>query len=115
MLKWTEKRSKRSKSLPRGSEIDEIMGKASKPKPQSKFFPIPSVAGVGGAAPPLSTPPRRQSRVELYENDRRAAKKAQARFSLKKFFKVSFASTCRDVMMAHIFQKVYVTSNIMVK
>ena len=74
--------------MPRGSEIDEIMGKASKPKPQSKFFPIPSVAG---AAPPLSTPPRRQSRVELYENDRRAAKKAQARFSLKKFFKVSFA------------------------
>ena len=77
--------------MPRGSEIDEIMGKASKPKPQSKFFPIPSVAGGGGAAPPLSTPPRRQSRVELYENDRRAAKKAQARFSLKKFFKVSFA------------------------
>ena len=98
--------------MPRGSEIDEIMGKASKPKPQSKFFPIPSVAGVGGAAPPLSTPPRRQSRVELYENDRRAAKKAQARFSLKKFFKVSFAIR---VMMAHIFQKVCMTSNKMVK
>ena len=85
VLKWTEKRNKRSKSLPRGSEIDEIMG-SSKAKPQGpRFFPIPTVGSVTGAT---QASPRRQSRVELYENDRRQQKKAQAKFSLKKFFKV---------------------------
>ena len=81
--KWTEKKQhKRSKSLPRGSEIDEMMG-SSKTKPATRFFP-----SVGQNS---NTPVRRQSRVELYENDRRQQRKAQAKFSLKKFFKIGLA------------------------
>ena len=85
--RWTEKK-KRSKSVPRGSEIDELMG-SSKTKPRPRFFP----GGVGSSSPP---PVRRQSRVELYEADRKRDQQARNkgnRFSFSKIFKQFSAST----------------------
>jgi hypothetical protein len=86
--KWTEKSKKsRSKSLPRGgSEIDEIMG-SSKTKARSRLFtalvaapqPLPATA---------TTPVHRQSRVELYENDRKMTKRQNKFASIKKLFKL---------------------------
>eukprot|EP00095_Tigriopus_kingsejongensis_P012209 maker-scaffold927_size80360-snap-gene-0.17 protein:Tk12209 transcript:maker-scaffold927_size80360-snap-gene-0.17-mRNA-1 annotation:"flocculation protein flo11 isoform x1" len=87
--RWTEKK-KRSKSAPRGSEIDELMG-SSKAKPRSRFFPTAS-SGVGmslaSSGTTSASPPaiRRQSRVELYEADRRMLK-TKNRFSFAKLLK----------------------------
>ena len=85
MRKWTEKK-KRSKSAPRGSELDELMG-SSKTKPRSKFAAVtatvlPVLASAASAASgerrSVSPPPiRRQSRVELYENDRKRMKEKE--------------------------------------
>jgi hypothetical protein len=68
MRKWTEKK-KRSKSVPRGSELDELMG-SSKAKPRSNIMAMlpASLQERRSSSPP---PIRRQSRVELYENDRK--------------------------------------------
>eukprot|EP00094_Tigriopus_californicus_P003149 TCALIF_03031-PA protein Name:"Protein of unknown function" AED:0.08 eAED:0.27 QI:0/0.25/0.2/0.8/0.75/0.4/5/0/1414 len=78
--RWTEKK-KRSKSVPRGSEIDELMG-SSKTKPKTRLFM------VGSSSPPTI---RRQSRVELYEADRRMQKKNKFSFTklLKQFKNVN--------------------------
>lgn len=78
--RWTEKK-KRSKSVPRGSEIDELMG-SSKTKPKTRLFM------VGSSSPPAI---RRQSRVELYEADRRMQKKNKFSFTklLKQFKNVN--------------------------
>ena len=80
--KWTEKK-KRSKSAPRGSELDELMG-SSKTKPRSKFAAVtatvlPALASAAsGERRSVSPPPiRRQSRVELYENDRKRMKEKE--------------------------------------
>ena len=80
--KWTEKK-KRSKSAPRGSELDELMG-SSKTKPRSKFAAVtatvlPALASAAsGERRSVSPPPiRRQSRVELYENDRKRLKEKE--------------------------------------
>ena len=80
--KWTEKKKgSRSKSLPRGgSEIDEILG-SSKTKPQTRLFPVLS--------PAEPKPVHRQSRVELYENDRKRMMRQNSKFSsIKKLFKL---------------------------
>ena len=78
--RWTEKK-KRSKSVPRGSEIDEFMG-SSKAKPKPRFFPV-------STSPPMM---RRQSRSEMYESDRRQSHVERMaaktnRFSFSKIFK----------------------------
>ena len=80
--KWTEKK-KRSKSAPRGSELDELMG-SSKTKPRSKFAAVtatvlPALASAAsGERRSVSPPPiRRHSRVELYENDRKRLKERE--------------------------------------
>ena len=74
--KWTEKK-KRSKSAPRGSELDELMG-SSKTRPRSRFAAVtatvlPALAQAASGERRSASPPpiRRQSRVELYENDRK--------------------------------------------
>ena len=80
--KWTEKPKKglRSKSLPRGgSEIDEILG-SSKTKPQTRLFPV--------VLTPAPKPVHRQSRVELYENDRKKMRQSAKFSSIKKLFKL---------------------------
>ena len=96
LRKWTEKKKKRSKSLPRGSEIDEIVGSSKTKSTNSRFFQtsgiqaaqhlMTTVTGVSNS--PSSTSIRRHSRVELYENDRKQQRKQAAKFSLKKFFKL---------------------------
>ena len=74
--KWTEKKKKwRSKSTPRSSEIDELMG-SSKTKAPNRL------AIFTGGSP---GPARRQSRVEIYESEKRIQKKGK--FSLKNLFK----------------------------
>ena len=80
--KWTEKK-KRSKSAPRGSELDELMG-SSKAKPRSKFAAVTAnvlpvlASAASGERRSVSPPPiRRQSRVELYENDRKRMKEKE--------------------------------------
>ena len=82
--KWTEK--KRSKSVqPRGSEIDEIMG-SSKAKPKARFFGAISALGENGNNGPAI---RRQSRVEMYEQDRKkslSSSNKSNRFSFSKIF-----------------------------
>ena len=78
--KWTEKKKGlRSKSLPRGSEIDEILG-SSKTKPQTRLFPV--------VLTPAPKPVHRQSRVELYENDRKRMRQSTKFSSIKKLFKL---------------------------
>ena len=79
--KWTEKKKgSRSKSLPRGgSEIDEILG-SSKTKPQTRLFPV--------VLTPAPKPVHRQSRVELYENDRKRMRQSTKFSSIKKLFKL---------------------------
>ena len=79
--KWTEKKNKwRSKSTPRSSEIDEIIG-SSKTKAQNKlaiFMPSTSPGPI-----------RRQSRVEIYESEKKnLVQKKPGKFSLKKLFKI---------------------------
>lgn len=83
--RWTEKKKPRSKSLPRGSEIDEIMG-SSKTKPPTRLFPIVSASPPQPAT--ATTPVHRQSRVELYEADRKQQMRKQSKFSLRKLFKI---------------------------
>ena len=74
--KWTEKKKKwRSKSTPRSSEIDELMG-SSKTKTSNRLA-IFSSSSPG--------PVRRQSRVEIYEAEKRVQKKGK--FWLKNLFK----------------------------
>ena len=74
--------------MPRGgSEIDEILG-SSKTKPPSRLFP----AMIGGnSQQPLAAtatkPVHRQSRVELYENDRKRLKQNNKFSSIRKLFK----------------------------
>jgi hypothetical protein len=77
--KWTEKKKKwRSKSTPRVSEIDELMG-SSKTKAPSKLaiFTSPS-----SPEPPI----RRQSRVEIYESEKQKVSTKKGKFSLKNLF-----------------------------
>ena len=88
--RWTEKKQKqRSKSLPRGSEIDEMMGSSKQVKSGPKLFPI-SVTSSASASNV-----RRQSRVELYEAERKhlqqqlQQQQRKGKFSLKKFFKMT--------------------------
>ena len=98
--KWTEKK-KRSKSLPRGSEIDEIVGSSKTKSSNSRFFQAPgiqaaqnlmtTVTGVSNSSS-STTSVRRHSRVELYENDRKQQRKQAAKFSLKKFFKMGLVN-----------------------
>ena len=78
--KWTEKK-KRSRSAPRGSELDELMG-SSKAKPKNRF--VASVLPASLQERRSSSPPpiRRQSRVELYENDRKKLKEREKRSAL---------------------------------
>ena len=81
--KWTEKKGKwRSKSTPRSSEIDEIMG-SSKTKAQNRLTIF---------TPSSPQPIKRQSRVEIYESEKSRAvqqkQKGSAKFSLKKLFKI---------------------------
>ena len=81
--KWTEKKGKwRSKSTPRSSEIDEIMG-SSKTKAQNRLTIF---------TPSSPQPIKRQSRVEIYESEKsrvvQQKQKAPAKFSLKKLFKI---------------------------
>ena len=47
---------------------------------------------AGGSNSPSTSSIRRHSRVELYENDRKQQRKQAAKFSLKKFFKLSIAN-----------------------
>jgi hypothetical protein len=83
--KWTEKKNKwRSKSTPRSSEIDEIMG-SSKTK---------STTRLGIFSPSSPQPIKRQSRVEIYESERSGRLQQQqqqkkGKFSLKKLFRSS--------------------------
>jgi len=75
--KWTEKKNKwRSKSTPRSTEIDEIIG-SSKTKTPNR---------LGIFAPSSPQPIKRQSRVEIYESEKKLQKKGK--FSLKKLFKL---------------------------
>jgi len=75
--KWTEKKNKwRSKSTPRSTEIDEIIG-SSKTKAPNR---------LGIFAPSSPQPIKRQSRVEIYESEKKLQKKGK--FSLKKLFKL---------------------------
>ena len=100
LRKWTEKKKKRSKSLPRGSEIDEIMGSSKAKSNNSRFFQASGMQAAqqlmttvtGASNSPSTTSIRRHSRVELYENDRKQQRKQAAKFSLKKFFKLGIAS-----------------------
>ena len=100
LRKWTEKKKKRSKSLPRGSEIDEIMGSSKAKSNNSRFFQASGMQAAqqlmttvtGASHSPSTTSIRRHSRVELYENDRKQQRKQAAKFSLKKFFKLGIAS-----------------------
>ena len=104
LRKWTEKKKKRSKSLPRGSEIDEIVGSSKTKSNNSRFFPSSGyqaaqnlmttvTGGVSNNTSSSSTSIRRHSRVELYENDRKQQRKQAAKFSLKKFFKLGIVGT----------------------
>ena len=82
--------------MPRGSEIDEIVGSSKTKSTNSRFFQtsgiqaaqhlMTTVTGISNS--PSSTSIRRHSRVELYENDRKQQRKQAAKFSLKKFFKL---------------------------
>ena len=85
--------------MPRGSEIDEIVGSSKTKSNNSRFFQtsgyqaaqhlMTTVTGGGSSnSPSSSTSIRRHSRVELYENDRKQQRKQAAKFSLKKFFKL---------------------------
>ena len=92
--RWTEKKNKqRSKSLPRGSEIDEIIGSSKMTKSGSKLF---SNSSSNSSVTSLN-PVRRQSRVELYENERKQLQQQlqqqqrKGKFSLKKFFKIGLS------------------------
>ena len=79
--KWTEKKGKwRSKSTPRSSEIDEIIG-SSKTKAQNRLAIF---------TPSSPQPIKRQSRVEIYESEKRGSGQQQkkGKFSLKKLFKI---------------------------
>ena len=82
--KWTEKKGKwRSKSTPRSSEIDEIIG-SSKTKAQNRLAIF---------TPSSPQPIKRQSRVEIYESEKRGSVQQQqqqkkGKFSLKKLFKI---------------------------
>ena len=93
--KWTEKKTKwRSKSQPRSSEIDEIIG-SSKTKTQTRLAIF---------TPSSPQPLRRQSRVEIYESEKQRVNTTSAttpttagqqqqlqkkgKFSLKKLFKL---------------------------
>jgi hypothetical protein len=89
--RWTEKKQKqRSKSVPRGSELDEMMGSCKQTKSASKLFPPISVSVASSA-----NSVRRQSRVELYEAERKQLQQqlqqrtTKGKFSLKKFFKIN--------------------------
>ena len=76
--KWTEKKGKwRSRSTPRSTEIDEIIG-SSKTKQANK---LPAIF-----SPSSPQPIKRQSRVEIYESEKKLQKKGK--FSLKKLFKI---------------------------
>ena len=87
--------------MPRGSEIEEIVGSSKAKSSNSRFFQTPgiqaaqnlmtSVAGVSNSSS-STTSVRRHSRVELYENDRKQQRKQAARFSLKKFFKMGLTN-----------------------
>ena len=79
--KWTEKKNKwRSKSTPRSSEIDEIIG-SSKTKAQNKLAIFMPSSSPG--------PIRRQSRVEIYESEKKnLVQKKSGKFSLRKLFKI---------------------------
>ena len=77
--KWTEKKTKwRSKSTPRSSEIDEIIG-SSKMKAQNKLAIF---------MPSSPQPIRRQSRVEIYESEKKNLVQKKGKFSLRKLFKL---------------------------
>ena len=100
--RWTEKKQKqRSKSLPRGSEIDEMMGSSKQTKSGSKLFPPISVPTVATASNV-----RRQSRVELYEAERKQIQQQlqqqhrKGKFSLKKFFKLNLVSNPYGIQFA---------------
>merc|ERR550519_936604 len=90
--KWTEKKNKwRSKSTPRSSEIDEIMG-SSKTKSSSR---------MGIFSPSSPQPIKRQSRVEIYESERKGLQQQQqqkkGKFSLKKLFRGSLPEGLEEV------------------
>ena len=73
--------------MPRGgSEIDEILG-SSKTKPPSRLFTT-EIFGNSQPLPATATKPvHRQSRVELYENDRKRMKQNNKFSSIRKLFK----------------------------
>ena len=86
--KWTEKKNKwRSKSTPRSSEIDEIMG-SSKTKSSSR---------MGIFSPSSPQPIKRQSRVEIYESERKGLQQKKGKFSLKKLFRGSLPEGLEEV------------------
>merc|ERR1719507_1098432 len=86
--KWTEKKNKwRSKSTPRSSEIDEIMG-SSKTKSSSR---------MGIFSPSSPQPIKRQSRVEIYESERKGMQQKKGKFSLKKLFRGSLPEGLEEV------------------
>ena len=87
--KWTEKKNKwRSKSTPRSSEIDEIMG-SSKTKSSTR---------MGIFSPSSPQPIKRQSRVEIYESERKGLQQQKkGKFSLKKLFRGSLPEGLEEV------------------
>lgn len=86
--KWTEKKNKwRSKSTPRSSEIDEIMG-SSKTKSSSR---------MGIFSPSSPQPIRRQSRVEIYESEKKGLQQKKGKFSLKKLFRGSLPEGLEEI------------------
>ena len=94
--KWTEKKNKwRSKSTPRSSEIDEIMG-SSKTKSSSR---------MGIFSPSSPQPIKRQSRVEMYESERKGQLKKGSKFSLKKLFRGSLPEGMEEITDNKSFDK----------
>ena len=75
--KWTEKKKKwRSRSTPRSGEIDELMGSSKTKAPNRLAIFTPGSPG----------PVKRQSRVEIYESEKRTVQK-KGKFSLKNLFR----------------------------
>ena len=86
--KWTEKKNKwRSKSTPRSSEIDEMMG-SSKTKSSSR---------MGIFSPSSPQPIKRQSRVEIYESEKKGLQQRKGKFSLKKLFRGSLPEGMEEI------------------
>ena len=76
--KWTEKKKKwRSRSTPRSSEIDELMGSSKTKAPTRLALFTPGSPG----------PVKRQSRVEIYESEKKVVAKNKGKFSLKNLFR----------------------------